>query len=131
MADRRLAEGVERRVVRRFESMPRIYQYVDPGEVTPPAQKGIDQRRPGRDLGFGRGGIAVTWHVHNVETVAAVEENEFLRAAGCARDACEVFAASERVDQAGLSDVRTACEGDFDPLHDRQRGRCAPPGNKT
>ena len=117
MADRRLAEGVERRVVRRFESMPRIYQYVDPGEVAPPAQKGIDQRRPGCDLGFGRGGIAVTWHVHNVETVAAVEENEFLRAAGCARDACEVFAAGERVDQAGLADVRTACEGDFDALH--------------
>src|SRR6185369_17694447 len=100
MADRRLAEGVERRVVCRFESMPRIYQYVDPGEVAPPAQKGIDQRRPGRNLGFCRGGIAVTRHVHHVEMVTAVEEYELLRAAGRAGDARKVFASCECIDQA-------------------------------
>src|SRR4029079_10260072 len=97
MADRRLPQGFERRVVRRFESMPRIHQDIDPGEVAPPAQKGIDQRRPGRDLGFCRGGIAVTRHVHHVEMVTAVEEYELLRAAGRAGDerkalaSCEVY----------------------------------------
>src|SRR5262245_30725861 len=101
--------------------MTRIHQYIDPGKIASPAQKGVDQCRPVCDFGFCRGGIAVARHVYNVEVATAREENEFLRAPGCARDACEVLTACERVDQAGLADVRTAREGDFDTLHGRKR----------
>src|SRR5262249_52174519 len=103
--DSRLAESVERGSIARFESMTRIHQYIDPGEIASSAQKGVDQCRPVCDLGFCRGGIAVPRHVHNVEVAAAREENELLRAPGCARDACEVLAAGERVDEARLADV--------------------------
>ena len=63
MADRRLAERVEHRVVGVLEAVAGVDQHIDAGEVGAAAQVGVDQRGPGRDLGFGGGGIAVARHV--------------------------------------------------------------------
>ena len=54
--------------------------------------------------------------------VAAGEEDQFLRAAGRARDARQLLAAGERVDQARFADIGAAGEGDLDAAHRRQRG---------
>src|SRR5512143_2147141 len=91
VTDGRLAKHVERQVICRFEPMSCIHQYVDTGEVAAPAQEGVDQRRPGRDLCLRGGGVAITWHVHHVETSATGKKNEFLRAPRRARDAREIF----------------------------------------
>src|SRR5262245_20782823 len=110
--------------------MPRVHQYIDPGEIASSAQKGFDQCRPVRDLGFCSGGIAVARHVHNVQVAGAGEENEFLRAPGCTREAYEVLATGERVDKARLAGVRTARKGDFDALHGWKRDGRGGGGNE-
>ena len=91
----------------------------------------MDQLGPGRDLGFGRGGIAVARHVDDVEAVAAGEEDQLLRAARRVRGARQRLAAGERVDQARLADIGAAGEGDLDAAHRRQRRRRAGGGNEV
>ncbi len=81
MTDGRLAESVKRWIIGRFETVASVHQDIDAGEVAAATEKGIDQRRPGLDLGFRRSGITVAGHVHHVEALATGKEDELLRAA--------------------------------------------------
>src|SRR3974377_1018679 len=105
MANRRQAECLEHRFVSILEAVASVDQHVDAGKIGASAQVCVDQLSPGSDFSPGSGGVAVAWHVHDLEAPAAGKEDQLLGAPGGARDARQRLAAGESVDQGCIADV--------------------------
>ena len=123
VAHRRLVQRLEDVDVDVLEAVPRVDQHIDARQAAAALQELVDQVGPGRDLGLRGLRIAVAGHVDEPQVAAlrAVEEDQFLGAAGCVRGPRQAVAAGQRVDEAGLADIGASGEGDLEALHRRQR----------
>ena len=127
---RHLAQHGHELEIDRLEPVPRVDQQAGAHQAGAAAQVGPDQPLPGVDLGLGRLGETVAGQIDQHQPAAQVEHVDLLRAPGRARDARQLVAPGQRVDQARLADVRTPGKGHLGQARRRQLGEVGDAGDE-
>jgi hypothetical protein len=100
VADGGLAQYVKHGFVAGFQSVARVDQHINAGQVHSRLQVAPDQPRPPGALFLARGGVAIARHVDQCEPVPRVtEEQQFLRATGSVGGPGQGAATGKRIDQ--------------------------------
>jgi len=120
IGDRALVEPVHHRPIRLHQAAPGIDQEEHAAQTRPAAQEPVGQPGPGLDHGLGRRGIAIARQIDEAEPATEIEEIDLLGAARCVRDAREIVAPDERVQQARLADIGATGKGDLGQAWRRQ-----------
>ena len=123
IAHRRFVERPQHVEIGVLEAVAGIDQHIHPRQAGAPSQEHVDQFSPRRDLALWRRGVAVAWHVDQpkARSVGALEEDQFLGAAGRVRGPRQIVAAGQCVDEARFADIGAAGERDLHARHRRQR----------
>ena len=94
------------------------------------AQVAADELLPGVDFRFGRLGEAVAGQIDQHQPATQIEHVDLLGPPRRPRDARQLIAPGQRVDQAGLADVGAARERDLGQARRRQLGELGDAGDE-
>jgi hypothetical protein len=109
----RIVKHEHQRVVYVLDAMARIDQQADPLQRRAGLQIAAQQGGPTPHLDLRRFGIAVTRQIHEHQAGVEIEEVDLPSAAWGVRGSRERSAPGQRVDEAGLADVRASGKGDL------------------
>src|SRR5690606_40486936 len=98
-----------------LESMSGINQQQDPAKLRTPLQIAACEARPAFNVFLRSLRIAVARQIDEHEAPAQLEEDQLLRATGSTGSTSKCTPAGQGIDEAGLADVGSACEGDLRP----------------
>src|SRR5690606_11221429 len=115
VGNRRLVEFRHYFAVDVLEAMAGINQQQDPAKLRTPLQIAACEARPAFNVFLRSLRIAVARQIDEHEAPAQLEEDQLLRATGSTGSTSKRTPAGQGIDEAGLADVGSACEGDLRP----------------